>query len=81
MVSAVIGKWGNAAALRIPQVFCKELGLGINDEVNMEVRDNQLVISKPANEHTLKSRMASWDGIRYKSEELDWGEPVGEEIW
>ena len=81
MVSATIGKWGNAAALRIPQVFCKELDLAVNDEVNMEVRDDQLIISKPVGEYTLKARMASWDGTRYKSEELDWGSAVGEEIW
>lgn len=81
MVTAVVGKWGNAAAVRIPQVFCKELGLEVNDEVDLEVKGDLLVISKPAEAYTLKARMEGWDGIRYQSEEVDWGEPVGKEIW
>lgn len=30
---------------------------------------------------SIQSRLTAWDGKRYESPELDWGEPVGEEMW
>ncbi|MBT0725732.1 AbrB/MazE/SpoVT family DNA-binding domain-containing protein [Rosenbergiella sp. S61] len=46
-MSTAISKWGNAAGLRIPQPFLKQIGLGIGDSVELKVTaDNCLVIKK-----------------------------------
>lgn len=82
MAMATIGKWGNASALRIPKPFCDSLGIGIGDDVRISIEGNNRLIIEPAiGESTLKARMRHWDGKRYKNEELDWGCPVGKEIW
>lgn len=82
MTTATIGKWGNASAVRLPKPFCDLIGITIGDDVRLSVDGNQRIIIEPAyEEHTLKSRMRQWDGVRYHSEELDWGSPAGEELW
>ncbi|WP_096991588.1 AbrB/MazE/SpoVT family DNA-binding domain-containing protein, partial [Klebsiella pneumoniae] len=45
-MTTAIGKWGNGAALRIPQPFMKQLGLSIGDVVNFRVTERDLVITK-----------------------------------
>ena len=30
---------------------------------------------------TLRERMCEWDGNRYIAPEIDWGKPVGSELW
>lgn len=82
MATATIGRWGNASALRIPKPFCDSLGIGVGDDVRISIEDDSRIIIEPAvGEDTLKARMRHWDGKRYESKELDWGGPVGEEIW
>ena len=78
MTTTTIGEWGNAAAIRIPQSFCKQMGIGIGDSVKMFIDErNRIVIEPIAEQHTLQARMAEWDGKRYEAREYDWGEPVG----
>ncbi|HGM9829148.1 TPA: AbrB/MazE/SpoVT family DNA-binding domain-containing protein [Proteus mirabilis] len=45
-MTIVIGKWGNGAALRIPQPFMKQLGLNIGDNVKFRIAEKDLVITK-----------------------------------
>lgn len=82
MTTATIGKWGNASAIRIPQPFCEQMGIGVGDSVKMFIDGrNRIVIEPAAEQHTLQARMAKWDGKRYETCEYDWGDPVGKEIW
>ncbi len=82
MTTATIGKWGNASAIRLPKPFCEMLGLGIGDDVTITVEGDRRIVIKPASQRfTIRERMKEWDGVRYKSEEADWGDPVGEELW
>lgn len=82
MTTATIGKWGNASAIRIPQPFCEQIGIEVGDPVRMFVDGRKrIIIEVPAEQNTLQARMANWDGTRYKTQEYDWGEPAGEEIW
>jgi len=46
MINSTIKKWGNSLALRIPKAYADELGLDENSEVSLEVRDDNLVISR-----------------------------------
>ena len=81
MTTTTIGEWGNAAAIRIPQPFCEQMGIGIGDSVKMSFDGrNRIVIEPTAEQHTLQARMAEWDGKRYEARECDWGESVGDEI-
>lgn len=81
MTTATMGRWGNANALRIPLPFCQQLGIGNGSNVNLSIEGSRLIIEPADEEHTLKGRMASWDGRRYESPELDWGDAIGDELW
>jgi antitoxin MazE len=78
-------KWGNSLALRIPKAFAQEIGASVGKAANMEVRDGKLVveITKPKwrrRRYQLEQLVA---GIRPENRhhELEWGPPVGNEVW
>ena len=81
MTTAVLSRWGNANALRIPLPFCKQLGLSAGSSVELTIEDDRLIVKASDDAYTLTGRMKDWDGKRFQSEELDWGEAVGDELW
>ena len=81
MTTVTMGKWGNAAALRIPQAFCEQLGIGIGQKVSITAEPGRIVIEPAEEQWTLKSRMKEWDGVRFHTHEYEWGETQGDEVW
>jgi antitoxin MazE len=78
-------KWGNSLAMRVPKAFAQEIGARVGKAANMEVRDGKLVveIAKPKRrrrQYTLEHLVA---GIKpdNRHPELEWGPPVGNEVW
>lgn len=76
-----IQRWGNSLGLRIPRAFAEDAGVGAGAEVDLSVRNGELVV-KPAKR------------VKYRLEELvrkitaknlhgevDTGAPVGREVW
>ncbi|MDR1047692.1 MAG: AbrB/MazE/SpoVT family DNA-binding domain-containing protein [Treponema sp.] len=45
-MEAVIVKWGNSSALRIPAEAIRRLGLNVNDRVYLDVEDGKLTVAK-----------------------------------
>ena len=76
-----IQKWGNSLALRIPKAFAVESNVSSGSTVDVSV-DNGNIVVKPINkpEYTLKELV---DGItdENRHDEIDWGRPVGKEVW
>lgn len=81
MVSATLGKWGNANAVRIPRAYCEQMGIEPGDPLVLYLDGENLIIGKGLHRYTLSERLKNWDNGRYWSPELDWGEPVGNEVW
>jgi antitoxin MazE len=75
-------KWGNSLALRVPKAMAQEIGASDGKAAEMSVRDGKLVIevTKPKRRNTLDELVA---GItpENRHEEIDWGPPVGNEVW
>ena len=78
-------KWGNSLALRVPKAVAQEIGASDGKAAEMSVRDGKLVIevTKPKRRKrrfTLDELVA---GItpENRHEEVDWGPPVGNEVW
>jgi len=46
-MEAVISKWGNSSAVRLPKPYLQELGIKDNDRVKIGVRGNVITIEKP----------------------------------
>ncbi len=75
-----IRKWGNSQGLIRSKKLLSDLGLSINDRVNVEMIENRLVISKALdNEISLKDVFAEYNG-RHMDREIDWGIAKGREI-
>lgn len=82
MTTATIGKWGNASAIRLPQPFCEQLGIGVGDAVHVFIDGNKrIVIEPPDDQYSLEARMANWAGGRFETHEYGWGGPAGKELW
>jgi len=79
--TATINKWGNSLGLRLPKAYCEKLRLADGDEVPLALEEDRIIIAAPVEGYTLRARMKAWDGTRLESEEIDWGKPVGREIW
>lgn len=76
-----IGQWGNSLAVRIPKHMVEALNLRPNDAIEFSVEDGKLVL-EPIHvlpELSLEELLA---GIIDPPEpEVDWGKPMGNEVW
>jgi antitoxin MazE len=76
-----VGKWGNSLAVRIPSSVVQDLGLSENTSVQID-SDGHVAIMKPK-----KVKQVSLGSLvdkitpenRYT--EIDWGKPMGKEVW
>lgn len=81
-----LAKWGNSVAIRIPKVILTELNIDSNNIENisfeMDIKGDQLILSK-------KQEKTKFEILAEKSkqvqtnpkDEIDWGDPVGREVW
>ncbi len=88
-----IVKWGNSRGIRLPKPFLESLNMKDNDSVDVITENGTIIIKKSTSQRqhkTLKQRVEEFYGKDfetalkenpYEYEELDWGEPVGGEIW
>ena len=80
---AKIQKWGNSQGLRLSKNLLEDAQLNVGDEVDVSVKGG-IVMLKPAKR--IRGRYNIKDLVAripkdYESDEVDWGEPVGKEIW
>ena len=80
---AKIHKWGNSQGLRLTKNLLTDAQLGVGDEVDISVKDGVMIV-KPAQKirgkHSLEDLVARIPE-NYQTGEIDWGEPVGKEVW
>jgi antitoxin MazE len=76
-----VRKWGNSAAVRIPARVLADAGLKPGDAVEVRGEKGQIVIQPVAKPK--KDLAALLEGItpENRHEEVDWGPPVGREVW
>ena len=74
-------KWGNSSGIRIPNSFLKLLNLKTDDKVDLNYKDNRIIITKPKKETiSLKERFAQYNGENL-AKDFSWDEAKGKEIW
>lgn len=77
-----IYKSGNSQAITLQNSILNESDLHVGDEVNYYVDNkNRIIITKK--EKSFEDRWNEFveNGGTYNEEELDWGKPVGRELW
>ena len=78
-MKAQIGKWGNSLAIRLPKYVTEELKLEVADRIDCRVESGKIVIELLKDDDlTLEELLAM---PLEKEEEVNWGDPQGEEIW
>lgn len=77
-MKTIVRKWGNSLGLRLPVHIAKELGLTNGSELQVTI-DGTKIIIKPA-QSKLQDLVAAID-LDCIPEVIDWGGPVGKEIW
>lgn len=76
-----VGQWGNSLAVRIPMHVAQALNLQANDPVEFSVVDGKAVLVpvQTLPDFTLDELL---DQMTDEPEpEVDWGKPMGKEIW
>jgi len=78
-----VQKWGNSQGIRLSKELLSDVEINVGDAVDVAVRDGALVVTplrRVRGGHDLRElvRRIPKD---YKPEELDWGYPVGREVW
>ena len=78
-----IQKWGNSQGLRLTKNVLEDARLEVGDEVDVAVRDDIIVIApirKIRGRYRLEDLVAQIPED-YHANEVDWGVPVGKEVW
>ncbi len=76
-----IQKWGNSLAVRIPKDIVLDLGLDYGTFVELRAVDGRLhVIPQQGPRYTLEELVAQITPEN-RHGEIDWGPPVGKEVW
>ena len=78
-----IQKWGNSQGLRLAKNLLADAQLEVGDEVDISVKDGIMIIppaKRIRGKHSLKDLVARIPK-NYQTGEVDWGEPVGKEVW
>ncbi len=78
---AMVAKWGNSLALRIPQYIVKEIQITEGTEVELVVLDGNLVVKpKSRRRYSLEELVAGITPENLHSE-MESGVAVGNEAW
>lgn len=81
IMEARIQKWGNSDGIRIPSSILKSLNIKTNDILNIEQKDDKIIISVPKKKKvSLEDRFKEYHG-KNLAKDFVWDDPIGREIW
>ena len=81
-----LSKWGNSAAIRIPKAILDELKIDSNNFENIsfdiDVEEGKLILKKKQEKtkFELLAEKSKGEKINPK-EDINWGNPIGKEVW
>ena len=76
-----IKKWGNGSGIRFTKEFMREAGITAEETLNAEIVNGQIILTPVFRHRSLRERAAEYDGELNLSDEIEWDEPVGSEVW
>jgi len=79
-MTVTLHRWGNSIGLRLPKPLLEQVGLGEGSKVDLKVEAGRLVIEPVRRKLTMSELL---EGITPddRPELVDWGPPVGREVW
>lgn len=79
-MTTIIQKWGNSQGIRIPKFILEAMGWTDSEELTMVTDNDKIIIQKAEKRKNIKELFADFNE-EYTPVNIDWGEPVGEEVW
>lgn len=79
-MTTTIQKWGNSQGIRIPKAILDTVNWTENEEIIILIKDEKIIIEKAKNRKNIKELFKDYND-KYEQQDIDWGEPVGDEIW
>lgn len=80
-MTATIKKWGNSAAIRIPAAILEATRLRLDESVEIREEEGRIII-EPAGKKTYDiDELVAKITPENRHELIDFGPPVGKEIW
>ncbi len=80
-MQAQVKTWGNSQGIRIPKEILQEVGIEVDEILNITVSNGAILLEKVFRHKTLEERAAAFGGTLNLDGEFDWGEAVGREVW
>lgn len=78
---AQIKTWGNSQGIRLPKDILESIGVRVDDFLDIEIKNESIVLSKKFKHRTLEERAVEFDGKIGPYNEFEWDDPVGREQW
>jgi antitoxin MazE len=76
-----IQRWGNSLGLRIPRSFAEEAGVEAGSQVDLSVRDGDLIVRAAKRRTYRLSELLEKVTAKNVHGEVDTSGPIGREIW
>ena len=75
-----VQRWGNSLAVRIPKAFAAETGLQASTEVELTVRDGQIILTPLVQRRYSLEELVGAITDENRHSETDFGPDVGNEV-
>lgn len=75
-----IQKWGNSQGIRIPKSILQEIHWTGNERIVIRAENDKIIIERAEKRKNIKELFADFHG-EYTPVKMDWGDPVGEEVY
>lgn len=79
MEQVAIRSWGNSQGIRIPKNILEKLNLKTSDILDLEIKDDTIVLRKQFVHKSFEERLAEYNG-EISVYDFDWVKPMGREI-
>jgi len=78
-----VQKWGNSQGLRLTRQLLEDAHISVGDDVDVTIRKGTIIIAPIRRVRGKRSlqELVSRIPKNYEAEEVNWGEPVGREVW
>jgi antitoxin MazE len=80
---ARIQKWGNSQGIRFPKTILEEANISVGDEIAISVHEGKIIVEpmrKIRGKYRIQELVARMPED-YEVEEVNWGAPLGKEVW
>lgn len=81
MIITQLRKWGNSFAIRLPQNLLSQVNFQENENIEIRVEDNSIILSSITKPKYRLEELLAQISSENKQELIDYGNPIGKEVW